>query len=297
MVGVFDGVHIGHKALFNLLKGEAEKRGLVSTALAFSNHPEEVLLGSPPPRLTTAEERRRLIEAEGVEVVEIPFTYEIASMGAVEFVEQVLQKWLGARLLVLGEEARIGKGREAGLKLRGALMPLGMEVLICPSVEVDSEPVSSSRIRSLLSEGEIERAMRFLGRPYEISGEVVLGEGRGGRELVPTCNIAVPSEKLLPRRGVYAAIGAVDGEEAPAVVNIGVRPTFGGGGKAVVEAHLIGLEPRGPLYGWRLLLRLLRRLREERRFPTVEELRRQIERDIQEVLSIVGSAAAQFEGR
>ncbi|HIE09135.1 MAG TPA: hypothetical protein EYP65_04730, partial [Armatimonadetes bacterium] len=128
-VGVFDGVHLGHRALLRALRGEAQRRGLLATALAFSNHPEEILSGSPPPRLTTNEERRRLIEEEGLEVFEIPFTPELASMEAAEFSRRILKDLLGAELLVLGEGARMGRGQKAGPEeLREALKPLGIEV-------------------------------------------------------------------------------------------------------------------------------------------------------------------------
>jgi len=290
-VGVFDGVHLGHRALLRALRGEAQRRGLLATALAFSNHPQEILSGSPPPRLTTNEERRRLIEEEGLEVFEIPFTPELASMEAAEFSRRILKDLLGAELLVLGEGARMGRGQKAGPEeLREALKPLGIEVVACPTVKADGKPISSSRIRALLLEGEAEKAASLLGRPYELTGVVVRGEGRGRRELVPTCNIRLPQEKLLPKEGVYAARAEVKGEEWPAVVNIGRRPTFGGG-RTTVEAHLIGA-PDLSLYGERMTLRLMRRLREERKFSSPAELRFQIKRDIEEALRVLGPKRA-----
>ncbi len=283
-VGFFDGVHLGHKALLSLLKGEAKKRNLSPLVLTFSNHPQEVLGKGSPPRLTTNEERRTLLEAEGVEVAEIPFTPELASLTAKEFGEKVLRKKFDARLLALGEGAKLGRGGETSAREAPEIFrPLGIEVVVQPPVTVEGQIVSSSLIRSLLLEGKVEKALRLLGRPYEISGIVQKGKGRGAKVLLPTCNLNPPKGKLIPKSGVYAALAEVEGQTFPAAVNIGSRPTFEGEGLHI-EAHLLGFHRS--LYGRPLTLKLLKRLRDERKFPSLEALREQIRHDIEEAKKV-----------
>ncbi len=272
-VGTFDGVHLGHREVLAEIARRAVRTGRRSVLVTFEPHPLRVVRpDDAPPLLTTLGEKRELLALSGLQyVVFLPFTPVLQEYPARRFVEEILRGRVGMRELVIGHDHGFGKGREGGVDtLLSIGREDGFEVDVVEAVQVDGAPVSSSRIRRALAAGEVEQAGRLLGRPYALEGEVVKGE-RKGRELgFPTANVRVDDPfKMLPRDGVYAARGWVDGAPLPGLLHLGPRPAFPGFGPTV-ELHL--LDWSGDLYGRRLRVEVLRWIREIRPFPSAEAL-------------------------
>lgn len=283
-LGAFDGVHLGHRALLRTALTRARAAGLEAVACTFDPHPMEVLQPDRAPRpITTLDERLALIGETGVDaVVVLAFTRELASIEPEAFVKDVLLGRLRAREIVVGYNHRFGRGARGDARLLQDLAArLGFQAHVVPPMTVDGAAVSSTEIRAALQRGDVTTAARDLGRPYAIAGQVTAGAGRGRTLGVPTANIE-SDRPVLVARGVYRGRTHVDGRSHATVVNIGVRPTFGETILAV-EAHL--LDFTGDLYGRRIRLDLLDRLRDEMRFPSVDELKAQIARDIAAVRS------------
>jgi riboflavin kinase / FMN adenylyltransferase len=263
--GFFDGVHVGHR---RVIDG-------ADTVLTFDPHPLRVIHAEAAPKLLMPFEiKRDVIEGLRVEeLVVIPFDRAFSTIPAEEFCARILVEKLGAEHVSVGENFRFGAkamGDPDLLRAQG-----DFEARVVPLVEVDGEIVSSTRIRSLVAAGEIEEATRCLGAPFLLEGEVVIGDGRGRKLGFATANI-VPSDELVsPGHGVYAAFA----NGRPAAVNVGVRPMFETGRGLLVEAHLIDFE--GDLYGQKLRIAFISRLRGERRFPEVEDLIAQMHRDVE----------------
>jgi riboflavin kinase / FMN adenylyltransferase len=279
-LGIFDGVHLGHRAILGTALTRARADGLEAVACTFDPHPMEVLQPDRAPRpITTLEERLALIGETGIDaVVVLAFTRDLAAVEPEAFVKEVLLERLRAREIVVGYNHRFGRGARGDARLLQELAPrLGFQAHVVPPMTVEGAPVSSSEIRAALQRGDVTRAARDLGRPYSIAGPVTSGAGRGRTLGFPTAN--VESERpVLVARGVYRGRMLVDAAAHPAVVNVGVRPTFGETTLAV-EAHLLDFS--GDLYGRRVRLEFLERLREEMRFPSVEALKAQVARDIE----------------
>jgi len=279
-LGIFDGVHLGHRAILGTALTRARADGLEAIACTFDPHPMEVLQPDRAPRpITTLEERLALIGETGIDaVVVLAFTRELAAVEPEAFVKEVLLERLRAREIVVGYNHRFGRGARGDARLLQELGPrMGFQAHVVPPMTVEGAPVSSSEIRAALQRGDVTRAARDLGRPYSIAGPVTSGAGRGRTLGFPTANIE--SERpVLVARGVYRGRVLVDDTGHPAVVNVGVRPTFGETTLAV-EAHLLDFS--GDLYGRRVRLEFLERLREEMRFPSVEALKAQVARDIE----------------
>ncbi|SRR5712691_1549544 len=278
-LGVFDGVHLGHREILGTAVTRAREGGLVAVACTFEPRPMEILQpGRAPAPIATLDERLDLIAATGVETtVVLAFTRALAAVEPEAFVKDVVLQRLRAREIVVGFNHTFGRGARGNAQLLEELAPrLGFRVDVVPPRVVDGVPVSSSEIREALRLGDVERAGRYLGRPYAIGGTVEAGAGRGRTLGFPTANIR-PDRPLLIATGVYA--GTVEAGEGRhgAVVNVGVRPTFGEN-RLVVEAHL--LDFAGNLYDRPVSLAFLGRLREERKFADVETLRRQIAEDV-----------------
>jgi riboflavin kinase / FMN adenylyltransferase len=252
-IGTFDGVHCGHVAVIDA----ARKAGLRTSVVTFDPHPRAVL-GRGVELLATLQRRLELLEDAGVEdVLVLRFDEGLAALPAEEFAERML-RGIGAEVVAAGETFRFGRGREGDLAL---LERLGFDVRRVPLVE----SVSSSRVRELVHAGEIERAAKLLGRPPEVEGTVVRGDGRGRELGFPTANLEVPEGLLVPPDGVYAG-GTRDRRAA---VSIGTNPHFDGVERRV-EAHLLDFD--GDLYGERLVVELWAPIREQRRFDSLEEL-------------------------
>jgi riboflavin kinase/FMN adenylyltransferase len=279
-LGVFDGVHLGHREILGAAVARARGAGLVAVACTFEPHPIEVLQpGRAPAPIATLDERLELIAATGVDTtVVLTFTRALAAIEPEAFVKDVVLQRLHAREIVVGFNHTFGRGARGNARLLEQLAPgLGFDVDVVPPRIVDGVPVSSSEIREALRLGDVERAGRYLGRAYAIAGTVEAGAGRGRTLGFPTANIR-PDRALLIATGVYAGTIEAKGGRYGAVVNVGVRPTFGES-QVVVEAHL--LDFTGSLYDSSVRLAFLGRLREERKFSGVDALRRQIAEDVE----------------
>jgi riboflavin kinase/FMN adenylyltransferase len=280
-LGVFDGVHLGHRAILGTAVTEARQAAMRAVACTFDPHPMDVLQpGRAPLAITTLEERLALIEGCGIDAaVVLPFTRELAGIEPEAFVKDVLLARLGAREIVVGFNHRFGRGARGDVTLLRSLGErLGFRTHIGEPLMVGGVAVSSTEIRSALQRGDIDMAARLLGRPYTLVGTVAHGAGRGRTLGFPTANLA-PARPVLVAPGVYARTAEVAGRKERAVVNVGVRPTFGETALAV-EAYLLDFE--GDVYGHTITRTFVSRIREERRFPSVEALRAQIDADIVE---------------
>ncbi|PYO00787.1 MAG: hypothetical protein DMD91_09780 [Candidatus Rokuibacteriota bacterium] len=279
-LGVFDGVHLGHREILGAAVTRARAGGFVAIACTFEPHPMEVLqAGRAPAPIATLSERLDLIAMTGVDTtVVLPFNRELAAVEPEAFVKDVVLQRLRGREIVVGFNHTFGRGARGNARLLEEMAPrLGFRVDVVPPRVVDGVPVSSSEIREALRLGDVERAGRYLGRPYAIRGTVVAGAGRGRTLGFPTANIR-PDRPLLIATGVYAGTVEEAGERHGAVVNVGIRPTFGEN-QLVVEAHLLDFV--GDLYDRTVNLAFLARLREERKFADVSALRRQIAEDLE----------------
>jgi len=279
-LGVFDGVHLGHRAILGAAVAHARATGAPALACTFEPNPLEVLQPDRAPLpITTLDERLELIAACGVDgTIVLTFTRELAAVEPEAFVKDVLVERLAARQVVVGFNHRFGRGaRGDAALLRELGARMGFNVDIIAPLTVDGVPVSSTAIRTALGRGDIDAAARMLGRAYTLPGTVVAGAGRGRTLGFPTANVA-PSRPVLVAPGVYACTFEMAGQRRGAVVNVGVRPTFGEATLAV-EAYLLDFS--GDLYGQTVRLTFVSRVREERRFPSVDALRAQIADDVE----------------
>lgn len=280
-VGTFDGVHVGHQALLAYVRERATAQAGRSVAVSFDPHPREVVHGEPVPLLTTVDERAEAFEALGLDrFVVLPFTKDFAALSPEAFVRDVLVKHVGLREIVIGYDHGFGRGRSGDAELLEQLgAELGFATDIVPPQLVARHVVSSSEVRRLLTEaGDAERAAEMLGRPYALTGRVVEGDRRGRTIGYPTANLAVDHpRKVVPCEGVYAVgVRLPDGARRGGMLNIGRRPTFGGEERRI-EVHLFDF--RGDLYGQPLRVEFVARIRDERRFESVEALTEQLSRD------------------
>ncbi|TES84138.1 MAG: bifunctional riboflavin kinase/FAD synthetase [Dehalococcoidia bacterium] len=291
-IGVFDGVHLGHRHLIARLAELAQKSGLSSGVITFSRHPREVLAPRTSlPFLTDIERRIELLRNEGVEaVIPLSFTTELAKLSPQEFLG-LLKKHLRMRGLVIGPDFALGKNREGDTD---ALRQLGAEmdfnVTVVPPLTVNGEVVSSTAIRQALAEGDMKRAQKLMGRPFRLHGRVVRGDRRGVELGFPTANLDTEAEQALPADGVYTSRAYIDAQAYPAMTNIGIHPTFGSN-QRLVEVYIIDYE--GDLYGRELAVDIIERLRGEIKFDNPEELKKQIAEDVKRgkaILEIRGAS-------
>ncbi|MBR4388201.1 MAG: bifunctional riboflavin kinase/FAD synthetase [Prevotella sp.] len=284
-IGFFDGVHHGHGDLINHVAQQAEAEGLTSVAITFDQHPKQVLDKTYQPLLlnTFDEKIKNLSHTLVKYCVVLPFTRELVAMSARQFMEDVLLRQLHVRHLVVGYDHHFGHGRSEGFAdyVRYG-QELGITVEQWTVFQMRGHNISSSLIRRYLQEGEVLRAAECLGYYYEMTGRVVKGHQLGRRIGFPTANIEVPSEKQLPAPGVYAVKAWTEQSALPypAMMNIGMRPTFGGSDLSL-EVHIFGFQ--GDLYGQQLEVQFLHRVREEHRFSNKDELTLQLQKDAQTV--------------
>lgn len=279
-IGNFDGVHRGHQILLRRTVHLASELAARSVAVTFDPHPAVLLRAeAAPPRLQTLADRVTALAAADLDaVLVLPFTRELASSTPAEFVAEVLAGPLAAVRVVVGTNFRFGH------KAAGDVVVLaeggeqhGYEVEAVTLLELDGEPISSSAIRDRLGDGDVAWTTRALGRPHEVVGEVVAGEGRGRTIGVPTANVEPAGGLLVPANGVYAGHARLGERSWPCVTNVGTRPTFDGR-DVTVEAHLLDVEEE--LYGQRLAVSFEHRLRGEQKFDGPDELVAQIRRDL-----------------
>ncbi|MGF1665793.1 MAG: bifunctional riboflavin kinase/FAD synthetase [Acidimicrobiia bacterium] len=279
-IGVFDGVHRGHRSVLEPLIALAVDRGLAVAALTFDPHPLEVVAPERAPLLlSTVGQRISALAEVGAEIVGVLPFEQVRTMEPDVFARDVIGGHLNARVVAVGADFRFGRDRQGDVEtLRRVGGSVGYEVLVVDLVDDNgTAPISSTRIRSLISEGDVESAAGLLGHPYELCGIVVEGDRRGRTIGFPTANLAVEERLAVPADGVYAAWAVVHDDFHPAVVNIGVRPTFDGV-RRTIEAHLLDFD--GDLYGKGVALRFVARLRGERRFDSIDALIDQITHDV-----------------
>jgi len=293
--GTFDGVHLGHQAIVRYLVRRAAEVGGVPTVVTFDPHPREVLTGHHIPLLTTLDERADALEALGVErFVVLPFSRDLSLLEPEDYVADVLVGGVGMREIVIGYDHRFGRKARGDRALLERLSDeLGFSVDVIPEQIEDDVTVSSTEVRRLLAEaGDAERAAHLLGRPYRIAGTVVRGDQRGRQIGYPTANVQpTDPQKLVPALGVYAVRATLaDGTEAGGMMNVGRRPTFEADGARTIEVHLFGTDR--DLYGQRLAVDVLVRLRDERRFGGVDELAAQLGRDAEAARAVLAESRA-----
>ena len=284
-LGVFDGIHRGHLQLINKAISWAKKEGGESVVLTFSKSPKVVLGRRPSSIITSLEHRLHFFERYGVDItVVMEFNDDVANIKADDFIKRVLHNWLGVKGVVLGHNCSFGKNGEGNKSLINRFAnQYGYEVYSCEPVKLEGQIISSTLIREAIMCGDLKRAEVMLGRPVTVLGTVVSGSKRGSKVLFPTANLDLHHE-IMPPIGVYGTIVQLNGKEFYAITNIGTRPTFEAEPfdkinnlETVVEVHI--LDFADSIYGQDLEVRFVCKIRDERKFNSVEELKKQIEDD------------------
>jgi riboflavin kinase/FMN adenylyltransferase len=282
-IGNFDGVHIGHQALFHEAIEKAESIGGQSVAMTFEPHPLRVMRqNNHPPLITLYEQKSELIERTGIDVlICVPFTLEFAALSAEQFVKNLLVKKIGMKAIVVGQDYSFGKNRQGDLDLLKSYGPeCGFEVIVASwikSARALAERISSTRIRELVTDGRMEQAEKMLGRNYQIRGKVVTGRDRGGKLLgIPTANINLHDE-LCPKTGIYAVTVECENKQLLGVANIGYSPTFEDH-EFTVEVHILDFNEN--IYNKKIRVNFIKRIRDEIKFSNIDELIDQIKIDI-----------------
>ena len=287
-LGVFDGLHLGHQRIMQTVAERAKDVDAVATAITFDPHPRAVLHPeSAPPLLQTLDQRLANFEVLGIEqAIVIAFDREFAAQPAEDFLTNVIHDRLHAKEVYLGKGFAFGKNRGGNIDLlRQMSKKLGFFADEVDEVTLRGKRISSSKIRGLLAEGRINLARRMLGRPYGVEGVIIRGNRRGHTIGFPTANLH-PHNRVIPKFGVYATATLIDGKWRRSITNIGVRPTFENTAEPSIETYLFDFD--GDLYGDVLRVRFLHRIRDERKFSGIDELKAQIERDTQRALNYFG---------
>lgn len=278
-LGVFDGLHIGHQRIMETVVERAKAAAAVPTAITFDPHPRAVLHPeSAPPLLQTLDQRLANLEVLGIEqAIVIPFTTEFSQQPAEDFLTDIIRDRLHAKEVYLGKGFAFGKGRGGNIELlRQKSSELGFIADEVDEVQLRGIRVSSSAIRRLLADGRVNLSRRMLGRPYGVEGVIIRGNRRGHTIGFPTANLK-PHNRVIPRYGVYATATLIDGAWRKSITNIGVRPTFESDADPSIETYVFDFD--GDLYGDVLRVRFLHRIRDEKKFNGIDELKAQIELD------------------
>ncbi len=278
-LGVFDGLHLGHQRIMQTVIDRAKVADAVATAITFDPHPRAVLHPeSAPPLLQTLDQRLANLEVLGIEqTIVIPFSREFAGQPAEEFLSDIIHDRLHAKEVYLGKGFAFGKDRGGNIDLLKSMSEkLGFVADEVDEVRLRGQRISSSKIRGLLDAGRVNLARRMLGRPYGVEGVVIRGNRRGHTIGFPTANLK-PHNRVIPRFGVYATATLIDGVWRKSITNIGVRPTFESDAEPSIESYVFDFD--GDLYGDVLRVRFLYRIRDEKKFSGVDELKAQIEKD------------------
>ncbi len=289
-IGNFDGVHLGHRAMLERLGRHAERLAMPATVMTFEPTPREYFAPArAPARLTRLREKLELFAAAGVErCVVLRFDQELQSMRGASFAHELLGERMGAKEVVVGRDFRFGAGGEADVALLHKLGPkLGFGIDVVEPVMVDGERVSSSTIRAALARADLEHAGRLLGRPYAMHGKVIRGEGLGRKLGFPTANMRV-HRRVTPLDGIFAVrVRGIAAQPLPGVASLGTRPTIGGR-EVLLEAHVFDFD--AVLYGRWLAVEFVKRLREERRFESLEAMVVQMHVDARQARAALGAA-------
>ncbi len=293
-IGVFDGVHLGHKYLLSQVKERARQENWLSGVVTFRRHPQALL--SPQtklPCLTNLTQRVKLLKNEGIDaVITLSFTPELAQLGTRQFVG-LLKKYLRMRGLVIGPDFALGQNREGNADtLRTLGHDMNFNVTVTPPLVIDNEVVSSTAIRNALAGGNMRRVHNFIGRPFNLHGRIITGVGRGVELGFPTANLKVAPQQALPPDGVYVTWAYIGDSTYQSMTNIGRRPTFDGG-ERTVEVYV--LDYHGELYGQELRIDIIERLRSEKKFDTADELKKQVAEDVKQGRAILNSIREQVE--
>jgi riboflavin kinase/FMN adenylyltransferase len=286
-IGVFDGVHAGHRYLLKRLHQRAEERNLLGGVVTFNPHPQSVLHPDKQlPWLSSLEDRVATLRQLGLSVVAVlTFTPKLAQVSARDFMS-LLKRYLRMEGIVVGPDFTLGRAGEGNINLLHALgdeMKFSVEVI--PPYTIDGEIVSSTLIRQALVQGDMSRVEKLMGRRFYLMGKVITSDKRGRVLGFPTANLDMKPEQASPDNGIYATITHVDGKQFPSATNIGTRPTFGGG-KKLVETHLLNYQ--GSLYDKDIRVEFVQKLRDEKRFASSEELKTQIKKDVRKVEAVLG---------
>lgn len=285
-IGTFDGVHIGHKKLLERLINDAKLLKLKATVLTFFPHPRMVLQQDTDIKLlNTIEEKIQILEKIGLDFLMIhPFTKEFSRLTATEFVQDILVEGLHCKKVIIGYDHRFGRNRNATINdLKDFGKAFQFEVDEIPAQEIDDVSISSTKIRKALEEGDLKTANRYLGYPYMLTGTVIKGKGLGRQLSFPTANIFIEETyKLIPRKGVYVVKSTLQEREVFGMMNIGVNPTVSANDgtkmtKESIEVHFFDFKE--DLYGQKIQINILDRIREEHKFTSVEALKKQLEKD------------------
>jgi riboflavin kinase / FMN adenylyltransferase len=280
-IGMFDGVHLGHRALIQALLAEAKRLQSQAVILTFDRHPAEILRPEKLPKfITTVDQRLAALGATGVDLIAVAaFDRAMSELSPREFFERILVETLKAEVVVVGPDFKFGKGRTGDFtKLSKLGVERGVATVAIPPVIAGGAPVSSTRIRSLLLHGAVADAAQLLGHPFVLEGTVVKGEGLGRKLGFPTANLQVDPRQIIPASGVYSADAAVLNRIYQGVVSIGSRPTVGGSG-LTVEVFIADFDR--DIYGERIRVGLRQRLRDQKKFATLEQLIEQMKRDVE----------------
>lgn len=282
-LGYFDGIHLGHQAVLDKALRKAEEKGLTPVVMLFDIHPRKLLTGRVPPMLLSEERKRKLLEQKGFEVVDFDFRRAM-NYSPEEFEKKVLLGELNVRVVVCGYDYRYGKGGKGNSEtLKSELSATGTEVYSISPVYLGDEAVSSTKIRHLINDGEIEKANAMLGDFFTYDFTVEKGDGIGHKLGFPTINQFFPEDFIIPKYGVYASRVKIDGRYYSSVTNIGVRPTVSGEN---MRSETCILDFEGDLYGKNVEVSLMKFLREEKKFPSVEELKQAVSNDIKRTREI-----------
>lgn len=283
-LGVFDGLHLGHQKIMQKTVERAKVTNSVPTVITFDPHPRAVLHPeNAPPLLQTLDQRLANFEVLGIEqTIVIRFDKEFADQNAEEFLRDIVYERLQAREVYLGKGFAFGKNRGGNIELLKAMSErLGFFADEVEEITLRGQRISSSKIRKLLAIGKVNLARRMLGRPYGVEGQIVRGDQRGRTIGFPTANLK-PHNRVIPKYGVYATANLIDGVWRRSITNVGVRPTFEGDKQPSIESYIFDFD--GDLYGDVLRVRFLHRIRDERKFGGIDELKNQINLDTQTAL-------------
>ena len=292
-IGSFDGVHRGHQAILQQVRNKAAELGLPSAVIVFEPQPHEFFSGDKAPaRLMRLREKALALFEAGIDrVVCLQFNASLRQLSAAEFIQKVLVQGLGVKYLVIGDDFRFGCDRSGDYQsLQQAGLANGFEVTDTHTYEIDGERVSSTRVRAELEAAHFEKASELLGKPYTISGKVGFGQQLGRTLGVPTANVQLRRYRS-PLQGVFAVKAMVAGESWNGVANVGVRPTVDGDSKPILEVHLFDFN--GDLYGSNMIVEFVHKLREEQKFDSIDLLKAQIYRDMDDAKVFFAEASSE----
>lgn len=286
-LGFFDGVHMGHTALLRACVSLAQQNNCRAGVVTFGNHPDKLVMGTEPGLINTLSDRERLLRQNGIqEVIVFPFDRKLKAMPWRDFISMLMQDYHAAGF-VCGEDFHFGKqGQGRAQLLLEACAEMGIPCQVVPQQRIDNITVSSTHIRHLMETGHMSQAVRFLGHPHVLTGKVVPGFQLGRKLGIPTANLMLPKELVVPKMGVYACVAQVNGQRYPAVTNIGTRPTVAGIG-ITVETWI--LDYSGDLYGKEFTLEFYQFIRPEQKFATLESMRQEIFHNAAEAREILRS--------